>query len=68
LLPLSLALPLTYGFDAIRALLLGVRPLLALHYEIAILIGFMAVMTPLGYFVFKRIERYCQMRGTLSMH
>ena len=68
LLPLSLALPLTYGFDAIRALLLGVRPLLALHYEIAILIGFMAVMTPLGYFVFKRIERYCQMRGTLNMH
>lgn len=68
LLPLSLVLPLTYGFDAIRALLLGVRPLLALHYEIAILIGFMAVMTPLGYFVFKRIERYCQMRGTLSMH
>ena len=68
LLPLSLVLPLTYGFDAIRALLLGVRPLLALHYEIAILIGFMAVMTPLGYFVFKRIERYCQMRGTLNMH
>ena len=68
LLPLSLAIPLTYGFDAVRAMLLGVTPLLPVPYEIGILLVFMAVMTPLGYFVFKRVERYCQMRGTLSMH
>lgn len=68
LLPLALALPLTYGFDAVRALLLGARPLLAVRYEIVILLGFMALMTPLGYLIFMRVERRVRTRGTLNMH
>lgn len=68
LLPLSLAIPLTYGFDAVRALLLGSTPLVPLAYELLILVIFMLVMTPLGYLVFKRVERRCQMLGTLGQH
>lgn len=68
LLPLSLALPLTYGFDAVRGFLIGSATLLPLQYELGILILFMFVMVPLGYLVFKRVERRCRMLGTLSQH
>jgi ABC-2 type transport system permease protein len=68
LLPISLALPLTYGFDAVRALLIGSTPLLPVAYEIAILLAFMCVMVPLGYLVFKLIERRCRRLGTLGQH
>jgi ABC-2 type transport system permease protein len=68
LLPLALAIPLTYGFDAVRALLLRSTPLLPLEYEIAILLGFMAVMTPVGYLIFKRVELRCKTLGTLGQH
>lgn len=43
LLPFSLALPLTYGFDAIRGLLLKTRTILPIPIEIGILIAFMVV-------------------------
>jgi ABC-2 type transport system permease protein len=68
LLPVSLALPLTYGFDAVRALLIGSTPLLALGYEIAILLLFMCVMVPVGYLVFRRVERRVRTLGTLGQH
>jgi ABC-2 type transport system permease protein len=68
LLPISLAIPLTYGFDAIRGMLLGTRTLLPIPQEIAILLLFMAITVPLGYLLFKRIERRCKQLGTLSMH
>ena len=68
LLPLSLAIPLTYGFDSVRAHLLGTTTLLPLQYELAILLLFMCVMIPLGYLVFKRVERHCRTLGTLSQH
>jgi ABC-2 type transport system permease protein len=68
MLPLSLALPLTYGFDSVRAYLLGTTTLLPLRYELAILILFMCVMVPLGYLVFMRVERRCRTMGTLSQH
>src|SRR3954454_4168765 len=68
LLPLSLALPLTYGFDAVRAELLGTRTLLPIPYERAILVIFMCVMIPLGYLIFKRVELRCKTLGTLSQH
>jgi ABC-2 type transport system permease protein len=68
LLPLALAIPLTYGFDAVRALLLGSTPLLPLAYELAILVGFMLLMVPLGYAIFKRVERRCKSLGTLGQH
>lgn len=68
LLPISLALPLTYGYDAVRAFVLGTTPLLPVEYELAILVLFMCAMVPVGYLVFKRVERRCRMLGTLSQH
>jgi ABC-2 type transport system permease protein len=68
LLPISLAIPLTYGFDAVRAFLLGSTPLLPLVYEIAILLLFMCAMVPIGYLVFRRVERHVRTLGTLSQH
>jgi ABC-2 type transport system permease protein len=68
LLPLSLAIPLTYGFDAVRGHLLGTQTLLPADQELAILVLFMLVTVPLGYLIFKRIERHCKQLGTLSMH
>ncbi|HYN89666.1 MAG TPA: ABC transporter permease [Ardenticatenaceae bacterium] len=68
LLPLSLALPLTYGFDAVRGLLLGTRTLLPVPYEIGLLVLFMGIMVPLGYAIFKRVERRCRTLGTLGLH
>jgi ABC-2 type transport system permease protein len=68
LLPLSLALPLTYGYDAVRGYLLHTRTVLPLKDEMAILLAFMGVMIPLGFAVFKRIERRCRVLGTLGSH
>ncbi|MCB0081880.1 MAG: ABC transporter permease [Caldilineaceae bacterium] len=68
LLPLSLAIPLTYGFDAIRGLLIGTTTLLPIAYEVAILLLFMTVTVPLGYWVFRRVERRIKRLGTLGMH
>lgn len=48
----SLALPTTYGFDAVRALLLGTLPLLPLGATAAVLVGFMVVMLTLGWQLF----------------
>ena len=68
LFAVSLALPLTYGYDAVRGLLLGSKTLLPIPYEVGILLGFMVVMGVLGYAVFKRVERRCQRLGTIGMH
>ncbi|MEZ4862861.1 MAG: ABC transporter permease [Caldilineaceae bacterium] len=68
LLPIALALPLTYGFDVARGLLIRTTTLLPIPYEIAILVLFMAVTVPLGYWVFRRIERRIKRLGTLGMH
>jgi ABC-2 type transport system permease protein len=68
LLPVSLALPLTYGFDAVRGLLLGTRTLLPIQIEILILIVFMFVMIVLGALTFRALERRVRMRGTLGQH
>ena len=68
LLPLSLAIPLTYGFDAVRGTLLGTQTLLPIEQELAVLALFMIITVPLGYLIFKRIERHCKQLGTLSMH
>jgi ABC-2 type transport system permease protein len=68
LLPVALALPLTYGLDAVRSLLIDTTTLLPIGMEIAILILFMAFIVPLGYAVFKAIERRCRRLGTIGMH
>lgn len=68
LLPLSLALPLTYGYDAVRGFLLGTKTIIPIEYEIAVLLAFMGIMTPIGYAVFRRVERRCKALGTLGLH
>jgi ABC-2 type transport system permease protein len=68
LLPLALALPLTYGLDLARSFLLDTDTILSRPLEIAILVLSMAIMVPAGYGVFHLVERYCRSRGTIGMH
>jgi len=68
LLPLALALPLTYGMDLVRSFLLGTHTLLDRPTEIAILVLAMAVTVPAGYAFFLAVDRYCRSRGTLGLH
>jgi ABC-2 type transport system permease protein len=68
LLPISLALPLTYGFDAVRGWLLGTRTLLPLAVEFLLLIVFMFAMIWFGSAAFKRLERRVRAKGTLGQH
>jgi len=68
LLPVALALPLTYGFDAVRGILLGTTTLLPIPIEVVLMIVFMFVMIVFGLFAFGRLERYVRRRGTLGMH
>jgi ABC-2 type transport system permease protein len=68
LLPISLALPLTYGFDAVRAYMLNTTPFIPIEYEIGILVVFMFVMVWLGIKIFSNMERKVRQRGTLGQH
>ncbi|MGE5251461.1 MAG: ABC transporter permease [Bacteroidota bacterium] len=68
LLPIALALPLTYGLDAFRGYLIGTRTLLPLPVEIALLLVFMVVMLLLGARAFAALERRVRVLGTLGQH
>ena len=68
LIPIALILPLTYGLDAVRGLLLQTKTLLPIPLEIAILIFFMFGMCWFGAWVFNRVERRVRMLGTLGQH
>ncbi|MBN2117388.1 MAG: ABC transporter permease [Anaerolineales bacterium] len=68
LLPIALILPLTYGIDAARGLLLNTNTLLAIGTEIALLIVFMFVMLWFGAWIFARLERRVRIMGTLGQH
>lgn len=68
LLPVALALPLTYGFDAVRGLLLNSRTLLPIPVETGLLVVFMFAMIGLGLWAFNALERRVRMRGTLGQH
>lgn len=68
LLPISLAIPLTYGFDAVRGWLLKTRTLLPVSWEIALLLVFMVVMLWLGTAAFRGLERRVRRLGTLGQH
>lgn len=68
LLPLSLALPLTYGFDAVRAILLKTRTLLPLDVEIAILLASMVLMIVIGLRAFYALERRVRQLGTVGQY
>jgi len=68
LMPVSLILPLTYGYDAVRGLLLQTNTLLPLGVEVALLVVFMFAMIWLGVRVFNNLERKVRARGTLGQH
>ena len=68
LLPISMLIPLTYGLDAARGLLLKTNTLLSVGTEIILLIIFMFVMLWFGSWIFYRIERRVRTLGTLGQH
>src|SRR5438105_4201785 len=53
LIPISLALPLTYGYDALRGSLLHTHTILPLSMEVMIALVFMMVMAFVGSLVFR---------------
>lgn len=68
LLPVSLALPLTYGYDAVRGYLLNTRTLLPLHTEVIILLVFMVLMIVGGLRAFAALERRVRQKGTVGQY
>jgi len=68
LIPIALALPLTYGLDAVRGWLLQTQTILPLRVEIVLLIVFMFLMLWFGSWVFYRVERRVRTLGTLGQH
>ncbi|HBK59452.1 MAG TPA: ABC transporter permease [Firmicutes bacterium] len=68
LLAVALALPTTYGFDAVRSILLGTKTMLPLKAEIGIMLASMVGMCAAGYAVFKAFERRCRRQGLLGTH
>ena len=68
LLPISMLIPLTYGLDAARGLLLKTNTLLSVGAEIILLIIFMFVMIGVGAWIFYRIEQRVRSLGTLGQH
>jgi ABC-2 type transport system permease protein len=68
LIPIALALPLTYGLDAVRGFLLKTQTILPINLEIALLIVSMFVMLWFGAWVFYRVERRVRTLGTLGQH
>ncbi|MDP2872229.1 MAG: ABC transporter permease [Bacillota bacterium] len=68
LLAISLALPLTYAYDAVRGQLLGTTTLMPIAMAQAILVAFMFVTVTAGLIVFGRIQDRCRQMGTLAHH
>ncbi|HET9912180.1 MAG TPA: ABC transporter permease [Anaerolineales bacterium] len=68
LVPVAMALPLTYGLDAVRGWLLHTKTILPINVEIGLLIVFMFVMLWFGSWVFYRVERRVRTLGTLGQH
>jgi ABC-2 type transport system permease protein len=68
LLPVALALPLTYGLDSVRALLIGTQTIFPLYLEMILLVVFMFVMLWIGTATFRSLERRVRTLGTLGQH
>jgi ABC-2 type transport system permease protein len=68
IMAISLSLPLTYGYDAIRGILLGTETLLPIYVEVLILVGFMIVGVFVGYSILKRVEKHCKTIGNIGFH
>jgi ABC-2 type transport system permease protein len=67
-MPISLAIPLTYGFDAVRAILIKTQSIIPVPYEIGLLFVFMVLMIWFGLRVFASMELKVRTRGTLGQH
>jgi ABC-2 type transport system permease protein len=67
-LPVALALPMTYGFDLARGFMLQTRTILPISTEIGILVVMMFVMVALGLWAFRKLERRVRQLGTLGQH
>ncbi|MDQ7844706.1 MAG: ABC transporter permease, partial [Armatimonadota bacterium] len=65
---LSLVLPLTYGYDGIRALLLGTTPILPLPLQAAVGGLFMVLMVVAGLGMLRRLEYRSRLDGSLGQH
>lgn len=68
IIPISLSLPITYGYDSIRGILLGTNTLLPIYIEQLILVGFMVVGTFFGYRILKKVEKHCRTVGNIGFH
>jgi ABC-2 type transport system permease protein len=68
LIPISLMLPLTYGFDAVRGWILQTNTLLPLPVEVLLLVVTMFLMLWFGAWFFYRVERRVRTLGTLGQH
>ncbi len=68
IIPISLSLPITYGYDSIRGILLNTNTLLPIHIEQWILVGLMVIGTLLGYKILMKVEKHCRTIGNISFH
>ena len=68
LLPISLSLPTTYGYDAIRGWVLNTNTIFPIKYEILIILGSMVVFIFTGILAFNALERKVRSKGTLGQH
>lgn len=68
LLPIALALPLTYGLDAVRSYLIGTQTIVPINVELTLLVVFMFVMLWIGVTTFRSLERRVRTLGTLGQH
>jgi len=64
----ALALPTTYGLDALRTLVLGGSPLLPLGAEQRLLAIMAAALAAAGAAAFWAVERRVRRAGTLALH
>jgi ABC-2 type transport system permease protein len=64
----SLLLPLTYGYDGIRAVLLGTRSLLPLPLQAAVVVVFMGLTIVTGQYALRQLEYRTRVEGSLSQH
>ncbi len=66
--PLSRILPLTYALDAMRLAMLKGYSIYELRFDILVLLGFTAVLTPLAFLVFRKALKRAKMEGSLTQY
>ncbi len=68
IMAISLAIPLTYGYDSIRGILLGTETLLPISIERLILVVFMGISVLLGLIILNKVEKHCKTIGNIGFH